>query len=113
MTANPVTLTLTTASARILAAICATPGLVTDPVKLFRVGSFAEQHLSDLTPEPKGGDESALTAWATASLAPIQTTAKVRDTLRELVTAAIGKGMVGGHRDVLALMRVFGLDEDA
>lgn len=107
-------LILTYASAHLLANLITTPGLLTDIPNISRCGEFNETALSDLpSPLAKDAPEAEQKAWVKTELAAIEITERTRESLKALITAAIGKGMLGGHTTVLQLIRQLGLTPDA
>jgi len=100
---------LTNGAAHLLSNLCSAPGMLTDPAQLFRVGEFAENHLTELAPEPKDVTQAEAKAWNRFVQPPVEISERVRDALKELVRVAISKGAIGGHPSVMALMRELGL----
>lgn len=119
MTDKPI-INLTNSAAARLGQIANTPGLLTGPDDLFRVGAFNEDHLSEIPKAPEAPLQSApraeITAWETAIKAwsktafpPIITTPKRVDAVKALLKAASEKGVLGGASHDLVLLRAFGL----
>lgn len=106
-----------------LAQLCSTTGLLHDQAKLYRIGEFNENYLSDLKPSPVRPDAKASTEqwaewdgqskrWVREQLPPIEVKERTRDALRELVTSAIDKGQMSGSLSDTLLMRALGLSPE-
>jgi len=86
-----------------IAQLIGTPGLLTVPDKLYLIGAFAEDHLTNLPyPPAKPADgasqtdfqnwERAYLDWGRTMAKPMETTIKRRDAIKDLVKSAIEKG---------------------
>jgi hypothetical protein len=114
------TIALTTAAAARLGQIANTPGLLTSPDDLYRVGAFNEDHLSEIPHAPEAplqtapkadreAWEAALKAWAKAEFPLITTTEKRIDAIKALLKSAAEKGALGGTAPDRLLLAVFRL----
>ncbi len=114
------TITLTNAAAARLGQIANTPGLLTSPDDLYRVGAFNEDHLSEIphAPEPplqpatlaaRKAWEVALKDWAKTEMPPITTTEKRIDAVKALLKSAADKGALGGTSPDRLLLAAFRL----
>ncbi len=100
-----VTITLTTGAAHLLGQLAAVPGLMTDAATLYRVGQFAESHLSDLPVAPKDAAPADIDAWANCIREPLEVSTGVHAALKTAVKTAIEKGMLPGGKPTLCLIR--------
>lgn len=110
---------LTTGAADLLGQIAAAPGLLTKATDLYRVGQFAEDHLSDLPDRPARDERTekewieALKAWERTTLAAIEAKPATVESLRTLVRAAVEKGSLPARPATTVLLRALGMVEDA
>jgi hypothetical protein len=115
-------LKLTNGAAQTLAQLAGTPGLLTDAASLYRVGAFAEAHLSDLAESPEQPEQAAKPAewrawqkaqlaWARAIGPAIEVSEKTRDSLKALVQAGATKGALPASLAVAPLLLALGLAE--
>ncbi len=113
-------LVLTTGAASLLGQIAGVPGLITDAKSLYRVGSFAENHLSDIGAPPAapaaGSDKETVAAWEAESKAwaaamrdPISVSEGTKQSLAAAVDAACAKGMLPANVHTNVLIRQLGL----
>jgi hypothetical protein len=117
---TPTLLNLTTGAASLLGQIAGIPGLITDAKSLYRVGSFAENHLSDLGAPPAapaaGSDKETIAAWEVISRAwaakpvePVAISEGTKQALAAAVEAACAKGMLPANIHTNVLLRELGL----
>lgn len=109
-------LCLTVGAANILGEIAAAPGLLSVPADLYRVGRFAEDHLTDLPQRPAKKDGQTdlewiadLKAWDRTILPTVEIKPAAYESLRALVRSSIEKSMLPARPSTVALLRALGL----
>lgn len=113
-------LTLSNGAASVLAQLASAPGMLADAANLYRVGAFAEDHLTDLPESPAQPSKDAAAAewrawqkaqvaWSRLTLPVISVNEKTRDSLKALVQAAVTKGALPASAAVAPLLRSLGL----
>lgn len=103
------TIKLTNAAASELATLVTGRGLITDEKHLLRVSKFARKYLRNLPQPPTDPKDSA--DWAETEFAAVEVKEKTRDSLKELVKAAAGKGALCCNFGAGDLLEILGLAE--
>lgn len=112
-------LKLTRGAVQAISEIAAIPGLLTDINISCRVNEFTDYIAPDLGPQPKLKKDAtqwdaeayveAVKKWRLVELDPIEISEKIRDALKELMTAAQKAGKLSAERHTSLVMRALGL----
>lgn len=116
---KPVQIALTNGAALLLAQLVGGIG-VTGTDDIYRIGGFADAHLSDLPPAPErpGKDatapevkawDEAHRAWSRVELPVIEITERTKESFKKLLKTAAEKGAIPGVAAARRLLAEFGL----